>query len=268
MDFRQYDPAIARFNGIDPVTHFSQGTSVAFDNNPIYWADPSGANSTAEWMEENGITDDDLITIYQAPNDDGTEQNESESNEECCGGYVAAYKHEESPKERRYYNNNRGYRKLIREAAYDAGILETRVSGKLGGDDLGYSGAIRHSYWMYLVAINLSPEIAETVGFLHEDFTVDVGENKGKNNLLTRDSKMDMANNIWGINLARENPNLSPLEFEELFLRDVTSQNTTIIIFDEKTIPKESLKTGIESRKQVREKWKSHESQRINGFKF
>ncbi len=45
MEFRNYDPAIGRFNGIDPVTHHSQGTSVAFDNNPIYWADPSGADA-------------------------------------------------------------------------------------------------------------------------------------------------------------------------------------------------------------------------------
>ena len=58
MEFRSYDPAIGRFNGIDPVTHFSQGTSVAFDNNPIFWADPSGANSVGadgltndQWME-------------------------------------------------------------------------------------------------------------------------------------------------------------------------------------------------------------------------
>ena len=45
MDFRQYDPAIARFNGIDPVTHWSMSTYTAFDNNPVYWADPSGADS-------------------------------------------------------------------------------------------------------------------------------------------------------------------------------------------------------------------------------
>jgi len=45
MDFRLYDPAIGCFNGIDPITHYSQGTSVAFDNNPIFWADPSGADS-------------------------------------------------------------------------------------------------------------------------------------------------------------------------------------------------------------------------------
>jgi hypothetical protein len=54
MDVRMYDPAIGRFNGIDPVTHFSQGTSVAFDNNPIYWADPSGADSEEEETHRNG----------------------------------------------------------------------------------------------------------------------------------------------------------------------------------------------------------------------
>ena len=47
MDMRQYDPAIARWTGIDPVTHHSMSTYTAFDNNPIYWADPSGANSRA-----------------------------------------------------------------------------------------------------------------------------------------------------------------------------------------------------------------------------
>ncbi len=66
MDFRKYDPAIARWTGIDPVTHYSLSPYNAFDNNPVYWADPSGANSTAEWMASNGITDDDLITVYSA----------------------------------------------------------------------------------------------------------------------------------------------------------------------------------------------------------
>ena len=50
MDVRSYDPAIARFTSIDPVTHHSMSTYTAFDNNPIYWADPSGAN--AEWIPQ------------------------------------------------------------------------------------------------------------------------------------------------------------------------------------------------------------------------
>src|SRR5690606_1537830 len=40
MDFRQYDPVIGRFNSIDPVTHHSFSTYNAFDNNPVFWADP------------------------------------------------------------------------------------------------------------------------------------------------------------------------------------------------------------------------------------
>lgn len=39
-------------------------------NNPINRVDPTGMYSTKEWMEDNGVTEDDLITIYQAPTDD------------------------------------------------------------------------------------------------------------------------------------------------------------------------------------------------------
>jgi len=45
MDIRQYDPAIARWTSIDPVVHYSMSPYNAFDNNPIFWADPSGADS-------------------------------------------------------------------------------------------------------------------------------------------------------------------------------------------------------------------------------
>ena len=44
MDFRQYDPAIARWNGIDPILHYEYSPYQAFDNNPIFWSDPSGAD--------------------------------------------------------------------------------------------------------------------------------------------------------------------------------------------------------------------------------
>ncbi|WP_323028510.1 RHS repeat-associated core domain-containing protein, partial [Gelidibacter japonicus] len=45
MEFRNYDPAIARFTSIDPVTHHSNSTYTALDNNPVIFADPSGADS-------------------------------------------------------------------------------------------------------------------------------------------------------------------------------------------------------------------------------
>ncbi|WP_237276390.1 RHS repeat-associated core domain-containing protein [Tenacibaculum ovolyticum] len=67
MDVRSYDPTIGRLNGIDSVTH---GTSVTFDNNPVYWAYPSGADSTADWMKKNKLTDKDLDNVYDS--DDGS----------------------------------------------------------------------------------------------------------------------------------------------------------------------------------------------------
>ncbi|MDC9722874.1 MAG: DUF6443 domain-containing protein [Urechidicola sp.] len=49
MDMRSYDPSIARWTSIDPVTHHSMSTYAAFDNNPIFWADPSGADADPFW---------------------------------------------------------------------------------------------------------------------------------------------------------------------------------------------------------------------------
>jgi RHS repeat-associated protein len=45
MDMRQYDPAIGRWVAQDPVTHFDYSPYSAFDNNPVFWADPSGADA-------------------------------------------------------------------------------------------------------------------------------------------------------------------------------------------------------------------------------
>lgn len=44
---RQYDPAIARWVVMDPVIHHSMSPYNAFDNNPVFWADPSGADVEA-----------------------------------------------------------------------------------------------------------------------------------------------------------------------------------------------------------------------------
>ena len=44
MPFRGYDPTIARWTSIDPITHLSMSTYNAFDHNPVFWADPSGAD--------------------------------------------------------------------------------------------------------------------------------------------------------------------------------------------------------------------------------
>jgi len=53
MALRHYDPAIARWVGIDPITHHSMSPYTAFDNNPVFWADPSGADAKYNWDGEN-----------------------------------------------------------------------------------------------------------------------------------------------------------------------------------------------------------------------
>ena len=55
MDMRDYDPAIARWVVQDPVVHYDYSPYSAFDNNPIFFADPSGADS--EIVNSNGIDD-------------------------------------------------------------------------------------------------------------------------------------------------------------------------------------------------------------------
>jgi len=87
MDMRQYDPAIARWTAMDPVIHHAMSTYTAFDNNPIFFADPTGADS------ESSISD--LINdIWNRSGDDGyaysydgdgnlTGVTEAENNDDC-----------------------------------------------------------------------------------------------------------------------------------------------------------------------------------------
>ncbi|WP_282088455.1 DUF6443 domain-containing protein [Aquimarina algiphila] len=86
MPFRQYDPAIARFNGIDPVIHYSMSTFTAFDNNPVYWSDPSGADGEHYNWDTGKYEDDqgnevsfEAALASQGLNADGSSQGESDS---------------------------------------------------------------------------------------------------------------------------------------------------------------------------------------------
>ncbi len=56
MDMRQYDPAIARWVVHDPIVHFYQSPYSAFDGNPVFWADPSGASVSESVFENLGGT--------------------------------------------------------------------------------------------------------------------------------------------------------------------------------------------------------------------
>ena len=44
MPMRFFDPAIARWNRPDPITHFESSPYNGMDNNPIKGSDPTGAD--------------------------------------------------------------------------------------------------------------------------------------------------------------------------------------------------------------------------------
>lgn len=89
MDMRQYDPAIARWTSIDPITHHSQSTYTGYDNNPVFWSDPSGANV----IIKNGgnsikFTGQDAIDAFRIiqQNSGGSDGSTDDEQENCCDG--------------------------------------------------------------------------------------------------------------------------------------------------------------------------------------
>ena len=64
MDMRQYDPAIARWVVMDPVIHHSMSPYSAFDNNPVFWTDPSGAApEIGSVFEQSGTSASSLLDL-------------------------------------------------------------------------------------------------------------------------------------------------------------------------------------------------------------
>jgi len=71
MGFRQYDAAIGRFTAIDPVTHFNQSTYTAFDNNPVYYADPSGTTTVSSIQEAWDATPENGSSTWNSNGEGG-----------------------------------------------------------------------------------------------------------------------------------------------------------------------------------------------------
>ncbi len=55
--FRPYNPRLGRWMSTDPVTHPQFSPYSAFDNNPVYWSDPSGADSEKKGEGNDGGND-------------------------------------------------------------------------------------------------------------------------------------------------------------------------------------------------------------------
>lgn len=89
MDARMYDPAIARFTSLDPVLHYKQSPYVAFYNNPVYWADPTGMTGEHYDFKKGGYYNDkgkevtfEKAMASQGLNTDGSEKKEETSKDD------------------------------------------------------------------------------------------------------------------------------------------------------------------------------------------
>ena len=84
-NLRLYDPAIGRWNAIDIVDHFEYSPYQAFDNNPVFFADPSGADSIYNFETGQYVIDGQEVSFDEAVayaenggNSDGN------NNNNCC----------------------------------------------------------------------------------------------------------------------------------------------------------------------------------------
>jgi len=94
MDMRSYDPATARWVAQDPVIHFEYSPYSAFDNNPVYFADPSGADSGVRGLGR-GRRADNIQTYNFAMSADDVADAEGRS-VKTTNGFTAALAFQEA----------------------------------------------------------------------------------------------------------------------------------------------------------------------------
>ena len=240
----------------------------AFDS-PIYFMDPDGmapqGNSdglsiispTSGSYQEQGtyniedlagnvlgtISSDDLSEVLLANKVNENVARKSSGDNSCCGSsLVASYRWKKTEAERYLLKKNPEAESVIEKAAVKAGIKVSLVTGNLGGGEDGYGDALRHSYWMFLIAQELGPDLAESFGNAHEN--IDLGN--GQNNFYLPKGVMDRHNNEWGIsfsNYAKKQGIVvgSVGDEYELFFDDAFRRGE-ILIIDKGDVPDEPLR--------------------------
>lgn len=284
MDFRMYDPAIGRFNGIDPVTHFSQGTSVAFDNNPIFWADPSGANSVGA----DGLTNDQWMEHFR-PGGGGHDAGRAQArqnfqNEVAAGKKISVgegsfeFGENNSPpdwlkelfkkwnkslnsKERELVMWSNPLKMVsVEENAKKATNMTVQVFGFNGKGDL--SDAFRHMLLQALNIQEIGSSYTEKWSDAHE-YSTPVNEKS--------DLYMDIHNNTIGIEIGKSNPNASIEELARIILSKLKSGEGIILNSNSKLVNSngKNINSNFVKRKNISKKIFSEiKSGSINSSKY
>ncbi|WP_075344219.1 RHS repeat-associated core domain-containing protein [Tenacibaculum agarivorans] len=138
MDVRQFDPIIARWTSIDPITHHSQSTYNGFDNNPIYFADPSGADgepTNGFGVDLFGRSEyDEYGNFIRASERQAVSSGSSSSTSSDCDDFCKAY-----AKFRETVIKNGGVDPEMKDASnYDYSIEHEMFDSEKGDDDWDY----------------------------------------------------------------------------------------------------------------------------------
>ena len=91
--WRNYMSDIGRWISPDPLTEeFSDWSPYNYGmNNPVRYIDVDGLYSTEEWKKDNGITDDDLVTLYSASSNSSSENDPDVRFRDKDGNLLATY---------------------------------------------------------------------------------------------------------------------------------------------------------------------------------
>ncbi|TRX34098.1 RHS repeat-associated core domain-containing protein, partial [Flavobacterium restrictum] len=136
MDMRQYDPAIGRWAVIDPVVHYEESPYTGFGNNPVFYADPSGADPYESQADRSG----------EMSNDEWTAQNRRDIDKQLGGDGVDVATGTYSTAEERIQNEQEN------NNSTDGGDSEPTVGGIPHSSDSNndyYWNSVTNSYEVY-----------------------------------------------------------------------------------------------------------------------
>jgi len=144
MDMRQYDPAIARWIVQDPIVHHGMSPYNAFDNNPVLWADPSGADSwqydwdanngtyknskgetTKDWQKAVSETTGENNGDGKEENKDGNDDKKNEENKKIIG---KKEKEEQDNNYNFFYKTKDSHNRFLSENINDGGASKTTIA--------------------------------------------------------------------------------------------------------------------------------------------